>query len=237
MQFDSSGLAEFYESDLGQVTRRHIQRRLKAAWPNLKGTRVLGMGFAVPYLRSFALDAERVIAFLPEDLGPLCWPAKRSLSLLGEEDALPFPDALFDRVFLIHGLETADAVRPLMRQIWRVLAPAGRLLVVAPNRTSLWAQVDRSPFAHGRPYSRSQLERLLRDCMFVPERWEASLLVPPIKSRRLVRSGNAWERTGKTFWPQLAGVHVVEASKSMYALAPVKKKRRVLKPVLAPARA
>lgn len=237
MQFDSPGLAEFYDSDLGQVTRRHIQRRLKAAWPDIKGARVLGVGFAVPYLRSFALDAERVIAFLPEDLGPLCWPAKRSVCVLGEEEALPFADALFDRVFLIHGLETADAARPLMRQIWRVLAPAGRLLVVAPNRTSVWAQVDRSPFAHGRPFSRGQLDRLLRECLFTPETWDSALHVPPIRSRRVVRSGNAWESTGKTFWPRLAGVHVVEASKSLYALAPVKKKRRVLKPVLAPARA
>ena len=157
--------------------------------------------------------------------------------MLGEEDALPFPDALFDRVFMIHGLETAEAMRPLMRQIWRVLAPAGRLLVVAPNRTSVWAQVDRSPFAHGRPFSRGQLDRLLRDCMFVPEKWDAALHLPPIKSRRVVRSGNGWDRTGKMLWPRLAGVHVAEASKSMYALAPVKKARRVLKPVLAPARA
>lgn len=236
MQFDSTGLTAFYDTPMGQITRRSIHRRLKLAWPDIKGARVLGFGFAAPYLRSFALDAERVIAALPEALGPLCWPRNRSLSVLSEEDALPFPDALFDRILLVHGLETADATRPLMRQIWRVLAPAGRLLVVAPNRTSLWAQVDRSPFAHGRPFSRSQLDRLLRDTMFVPERWDTALLQPPIKSRRLVRSGNAWERTGKMLWPQLAGVHVVDATKSLYALAPVKKVRR-LKPVLAPARA
>jgi hypothetical protein len=72
--------------------------------------------------------------------------------------------------------------------------------------------------------------------MFVPERWDTALLVPPIRARRLVRTGTAWERTGKMLWPRLAGVHVVEATKSMYALAPLKKARR-LKPVLAPARA
>lgn len=236
MQFDSQGLAAFYDSSTGQVTRRLIQRRVKTAWPDLRGTRVLGFGFAVPYLRTFGLEAERVVAALPDALGPLCWPANRSLCALSEEDALPFPDSLFDRILLIHGLETADATRPLMRQIWRVLAPAGRLLLVVPNRTSLWAQVDRSPFAHGRPFSRGQLDRLLRDTLFVPERWDTALLLPPIKSRRLVRSGNAWERTGQMLWPRLAGVHVVDATKSLYAIAPVKKLRR-LKPVLAPARA
>jgi SAM-dependent methyltransferase len=236
MQFDSQGLAAFYDSPIGQVTRRLIHRRLKIAWSDLRGTRVLGLGFAVPYLRAFGLEAERVVALLPEALGPLRWPGNRSLCALSEEDALPFPDSLFDRVLLIHGLETAEGVRPLMRQVWRVLAPAGRLLVVAPNRTSLWAQVDNSPFAHGRPFSRSQLDRLLRDTMFVPERWDNALLLPPIKSRRLVRSGTAWERTGQMFWPRLAGVHVVDATKSLYAIAPVKKVRK-LKPVLAPARA
>jgi SAM-dependent methyltransferase len=236
MQFDSQGLAEFYDSSMGQVMRRLIQRRLKAAWPDLRGTRVLGFGFAIPYLRSFALEAERVVALLPEDLGPYGWPSTRSLCVLSEEDELPFADALFDRVLMIHGPETADAARPLMRQIWRVLAPAGRLIVIAPNRTSLWAQVDRSPFAHGRPFSRGQLDRLLKDAMFVPERWEMALLTPPLKSRRLVRSGNAWERTGRTLWPQLAGVHVVDATKSLYALAPVKKVRK-LKTILSPARA
>jgi SAM-dependent methyltransferase len=220
MLFDSQNLAAFYESPMGQVTRRLIHGRLKAAWPDLHGTRVLGLGFAVPYLRSFALEAERVVALCPEQHGPHCWPSTRSVSLMAEEDALPFPDAMFDRLLMIHGLETAEAVRPLMRQIWRVLAPAGRLLIVAPNRTSLWAQVDRSPFAQGRPFSRGQLDRLLRDTMFVPERWDSALHVPPLKSRRLVRTGLAWERTGRGLWPRLAGVHVVEATKSLYAVAP-----------------
>ncbi|HEY1961232.1 MAG TPA: methyltransferase domain-containing protein [Rhizomicrobium sp.] len=236
MLFDSQTLAAFYESPLGQVTRRLIQRQLKTVWPQLRGLRVLGFGFAVPYLRALSPEAERVVALTPETHGPACWPGPRSLSAVAEEDALPFPDAMFDRVLMIHGLETAEAARPLMRQIWRIMAPEARLLIVVPNRTSLWAQVDRSPFAQGRPFSRSQLERLLRDTMFVAERWDSALLLPPLNSRRLVRTGIGWERTGRTFWPRLAGVHMVEASKSMYAVVPPSKAKRT-RPLLAPARA
>ncbi len=235
MQFDSQNLEAFYESPMGQVTRRLLQRRLKAIWPDVHGCRMLGFGFAIPYLRTFGLEAERTIALLPESQGPLRWPQQRSLSVVSEEDELPFPDALFDRVLMVHGLETADAVRPLMRQVWRVLAPAGRLLIAVPNRTSLWAQLERSPFGYGRPFSRSQLDRLLRDSMFVPEVWDRALLLPPVKTRRLVRTGLAWERTGKMLWPRLAGVHLVEATKSLYALASVGKVRKA-KPVLAHAR-
>jgi len=44
-------------------------------------------------------------------------------------------------------LEAAEAQRPFLRELWRVLTPAGRLLVVAHNRASLWAQLETSPFA------------------------------------------------------------------------------------------
>ncbi|HTK79764.1 MAG TPA: methyltransferase domain-containing protein [Rhizomicrobium sp.] len=233
MLSDSENLAAFYDSPMGLVTRRLIQRRLRLLWPDLSGQRVLGYGFAVPYLRAFALEAERVIALMPEQQGAFCWPDGCSLSLIADEEGFPFPDAMFDRVLMVHGIEGAESVRSLMRQVWRSLAPAGRLLVVAPNRASLWAQVDRSPFSHGRPFTRAQLDRVLRESMFLPERWDTALLMPPIKSRRLVRTGAAWEKTAQILWPRLAGVHLVEATKSMYAIAPVralKKPKRFLTP-------
>ena len=222
MNYDSAGLSEFYASPVGQVARRVISRRLREVWPDVKGTRLLGYGFAVPYLRSFAADADLVTALIPEQLGPVAWPADASLSVLAQEDALPFPDAIFDRVLVVHGLESAEALRPLLRQLWRVLAPSGKLLLVAPNRTSLWAQVERSPFAHGRPFNRAQLDALLRDTLYAADRWDSALMMPPLQSRRLLGRGISWEKIGRRVWPALAGVHIVEATKSMYALtAPV----------------
>lgn len=234
MEHESRELAAFYDSPLGQVARRMIGRRLRAFWPDVRGLRVLGYGFATPYLRPFLSEADQVAALIPEQLGPTVAPETPALSVLGEEDALPFPDALFDRVLIVHGLEGAEAIRPLMRQIWRVLAPAGRVAIVAPNRTSLWSQVERSPFAYGRPFNRGQLDTLLRESMFVPEHWDSALLFPPLHSRRLLRSGVSWERAGTRFWPRLAGVHLVEATKSLYALTPVGP-ARLRKRALAPA--
>ncbi|MGH6870674.1 MAG: class I SAM-dependent methyltransferase [Rhizomicrobium sp.] len=218
MLFDATGLQSFYDAPLGQATRRLVLRRVRAAWPDLRGQRVLGYGFAVPYLRTMLGEAERVIALMPPQHGAIAWP-EQPLAALADEDALPFPDAMFDRILMVHGLESAESTRSLMRQIWRVLAPGGRLIVVAPNRTSLWAQVERSPFAHGRPYSRSQLERLMREAMFLPERWDTALYAPPLRFRRGNR-GNGWESVGRRLWPAFAGVHLVEATKSLYALVP-----------------
>ncbi|HEY6579200.1 MAG TPA: methyltransferase domain-containing protein [Rhizomicrobium sp.] len=217
MQPGSKDPLSFYEEPIGQVARRTIFRRVRLAWPDVRGQRVLGYGFALPYLRSFLGEAERVAALVPAQYESGATPLR--FVAQGEEDAWPFADSLFDRILVIHGLEGAEAARPLLRQIWRVLAPEGRLLCVVPNRASLWAQIERSPFAHGRPFSRGQLEKLMRDSMFVPERWDSALYFPPIPSRRLVRSGVAWERIGRLCWPRLAGVHIAEATKSLYALA------------------
>jgi len=221
MQIDANDLSAFYEAPMGQVTRRLITRRIRKFWPSAPGLRILGYGFAPPYLAPYLGEAERTIALMPAQQGAAAWPGGKPLSVLGEENALPFPDAMFDRILMVHAVEAADAARPLMRQIWRVLAPSGRLIVIAPNRASLWARVERSPFGHGRPFTRRQLSRLLGESLFAPERWDTALHIPPLPAGWIARDGASWERVGRTLWPRLAGVHLVEASKSLYASAPV----------------
>src|SRR5438105_3727432 len=232
MQPVSKDLQSFYEEPIGQVARRTIFRRVRQAWPDVRSLRLLGYGYALPYLRPFVGEAERVAAYIPDQHE--IETADLPFVALGEENAWPFVDSLFDRILVIHGLECAESVRPLLRQIWRVLAPEGRIVCVVPNRASLWSQIEHSPFATGRPFSRSQIERLLGESMFIPGEWDSALYFPPLRSRRLVRSGTAWERLGKRGWPRLAGVHIVEATKSLYALA-MPEKLRARKRVLATA--
>jgi SAM-dependent methyltransferase len=222
MQLDARELLAFYDTPMGQVARRMISRRLRHLWPQVERHRVLGYGFPIPYLRAFQGEAERIVGLMPAQQGVVGWPAERPLVALSDEDALPFPDAMFDRILVVHGIEGADALRLLMRQLWRVLAPEGRMLIVAPNRASLWAQIERSPFAHGRPFHRGELDRLLRGAMFEPVRWDAALYGPPLNGRSFVRSGAGWERMGRRLWPRLGGVHLVEVAKSIYAPVPVK---------------
>jgi len=216
---DARGLSQFYDNAMGQRARRVILNVLRQAWPQMKGQRLLGYGFAIPYLPAFQREAERTIALSPAEMGVVAWPAGHCLATLAEEDALPFPDAFFDRVLVIHGLEEAQSLRPLLRQLWRVMAPEGKLLVVAPNRASLWAQVERSPFGHGRPFSRGELDGILKGALFEPESWTRALYAPPLRSRALTGSGAGWERFGARFLSGLGGVHIVQAHKSLYAPA------------------
>ena len=238
MRPEIRALAEFYASPRGQVARLMIAQRIRARWSDLKGRRVLGVGYPTPYLRAFLPEAERVIAAMPDTQGAERWPrGARGLATLTDELALPFPDASFDAVLVVHGLELAEAQRPFMRELWRVLTSDGRLMIVVPNRASLWAQLENSPFGHGQPYSRTQLARLLERQLFTVEGWDSALFMPPFGKRK-PRTGAGWDRLGRRLWPRLAGVHLVEASKSLYApVGPVKAVgRRRLIPALASGR-
>ena len=55
------------------------------------------------------------------------------------------PDASIDRVLAVHSLEMAANARDQLREIWRVLAPGGRVILVVPNRRGLWARGEATP--------------------------------------------------------------------------------------------
>ena len=114
---------------------------------------------------------------------------------------------------VVHAVEHAENTRKLMREFWRVLSPAGRIMLVVPHRRSPWSFTERTPFGHGRPYSVRQASRLLSDGLFEPAGWRGALHAPP-GSVRLLR----WaERPGARLWPTLAGVLLVEAVKVVEA--------------------
>jgi SAM-dependent methyltransferase len=235
MSSDVVDLRDFYRTGLGQIARRMIRGAIRQVWPDLRGMRLLGIGYATPFLPPMSAETERTVALMPAALGVLGWaPEGRNLVTLADESEFPFADYSIDRVLLVHALETTDQAGPMLKEIWRVLAGGGRLLVIAPNRRGIWARLDRTPFGSGRPYTLSQLSRLLRDEQFTPVGTGTALFIPPVRKRMLLRSAAAWERIGKRWFPTFAGVVLVEATKQIYAKpAPARAPRRRL--VYAPA--
>ena len=150
---------------------------------------MLGLGYPTPYLGLFREDSERCIAFMPAAQGVLKWPTARpTLATLVDEFSLPLPDAAVDRVLLVHALEMSDDPEGLLREVWRVLAPSGRVMAVIPNRRGVWTRTDNTPFGHGRPYSRSQITQLLRQTWFTPTGWGEALFMPPVAGGWFLRS-------------------------------------------------
>lgn len=195
-----------------------IRRAVRRMWPDLHGQRLLGLGYPAPFLSAVSPDTERTIALMPASLGVLAWPPEgANLALLADEGELPFADFSMDRVLLVHALENSEQAGTMLKEVWRVLAGGGRLLIIAPNRRGIWARLDRTPFGSGRPYTMSQLSQLLRDELFTPVATGAALFVPPSRSRMVLRSARAWERLGARWFPTFAGIVMVEATKQIYA--------------------
>lgn len=234
MFLDVVDLRSFYAQPLGMMARRMLSRAIRVRWPETRGDSVLGLGYATPYLGTFRDANERTFAFMPGAQGVVKWPsASATLTALVGETALPVRDAMIDRVLAVHALEMTPHAADMLQDVWRVLAPGGRLLLVVPNRRGPWARMDTTPFGQGQPYSRRQLVSLLREALFTPVGWHEALWFPPISRRWMLRMAPAWERAGYALSLPLHGVHIVEATKQVWRPVPVKKARKV-RPVFAP---
>lgn len=223
MRTEAIEIDRFYRSQRGEAARTMVYRRLQALWPEVKGLDMLGYGFAGPYLEPFREKARRAVAFMPSAQGAIAWPdrhGERCASVLGEETRLPFAEAMFDRIVAVHTLEEADDLQRLLRELWRVLAPEGRLVIVAAHRAGAWARVDATPFGHGRPFSRGQLTRLLTGALFEPIAWARALYAPPWSMFCGPRLSGLFESAGERFWPGFGGLILVEAVKHVGAIRP-----------------
>ena len=199
----------------------------------------MGLGYAMPYLVDCVVEPQSQLAFMLARQGVFRWPEHGPVqSALVDESDLPLVESVVDLALVVHGLELTDAPQDMLREIWRVLSPQGRLLLVVPNRRGVWARFDTSPFGHGQPYSRPQLSRLLRESQFSVIAWAHALYFPPSTSGAVLSAAPAIERLGSRLMPALSGVIIVEAVKQVYAIAAGTRARRLLaktRPALAPA--
>ena len=208
-------LRTFYGEPAGALVRRLLARRLDDAWGEAINCDVLGIGYATPWLDAF-VGARRLVAAMPGGQGVEQWPAiGKNRTVLVTEHALPFAAGSFDRVLMIHALEEADDAQGLMAEAVRALAPAGRIILVAAARGGLWARSENTPFGHGRPFTRRQLERLVRGAGLEPTAWSQTLYVPPWSP--LLPLADGLEQIGRHIMPGAAGVILLEATRQAYA--------------------
>jgi SAM-dependent methyltransferase len=218
---DVADLRKFYTTPLGATARRLIAHHLRQLPRPPKDARVLGLGFAAPWLDRYRRGGREVFSFMPAHQGIIHWPQEGpSASALVDETALPLSDGSMDLALVIHGLELTQHRPAMLSELWRVLAPQGHAIFVVPNRRGMWARMDTTPFGHGRPFSRRQLEKRLAEAMFKPVRFQPALFVPPVQRAFLLRSATVWERLGLTFWQGFSGLVIIEAVKQVYAIRP-----------------
>jgi SAM-dependent methyltransferase len=238
MALDIVDLRSFYAGPLGSLAQRVIAQAVRQRWESVRDCAVLGVGYALPFIEQFRQDQpDRILAFMPATMGVSAWPAGRlSAAALVDLDDLPLRDQTVDRVLLLHALEMAHDPAGVLEEIWRVLAPGGRLVAVVPNRRGFWARTDNNPFAQGQPFSRRQLTALMRQALFTPVHWGETLYAPPVARRIVMKMAKGFEAVGGPLSLPFAGVHVIEATKQVFRPVPLRKSARIspsLQPALA----
>ncbi len=218
MRRDVLELRRFYATPLGRAAREMVVRKVAEGWGAVSGLDVLGLGYATPFLDGVS-GARRVVAAMPAAQGVEAWPhGAANLACLCDEASLAFPNALFDRILVVHGLEESDDPLAQLREVWRVLAPSGRVIIVAASRLGLWSDAEQTPFGHGRPFTRRQLEALVREAELEPLAWSRALYAPPLAWTAGWAEG--FEQIGSRLWPQFSGLILLEAVKQTFAVKP-----------------
>jgi len=229
---DVQSVAEFYASRRGRLVSRLLRQQLQGLWPNLTGQVVLGLGHATPFL---PLWRDQARLYIDASTGPVppAWAARQCVV---QDDELPFPDRSIHRVLMVHALEHAANASRMLRAVGRAMRDDGRLLLLVPNRTGLWAHSESTPFADGAPYSVRRIQRILAHGLFRVEVLRGALYTPPADLRPVLRLGGSFETLGRRLPPSLAGLLLVEAVKDVYAGLPaepmgVLRRNRVLMPL------
>lgn len=121
-------------------------------------TRLLALG------GSTVLEADDVCMVAYAALiGDAAWPGiGLSVAVAADPHRLPFVEAVFDAALAMTSLDA-----PGLRELWRVLGPAGVLVAVVPRR----ALIPRETGLDGVHHSRASLTRLLDAAMFEAGDW------------------------------------------------------------------
>jgi SAM-dependent methyltransferase len=227
---------EFYAKPLGRVTATLVKRQLASLTTPKPGQTVMGLGYAPPYLRT--QQDILTLTFMPAQQGVIHWPVdEANRSALVDELDLPLLESTVDLALVVHGLEHAELPLETLQEVWRVMAPQGRLVLVVPNRGGLWAASESTPFGHGQPFSPRQIANLLKESKYTVTQWRSALYLPPIHNPTILKAASALDVVGARLASRFAGVTIVEAMKEVYAFSSGKRARRFLprfRPVLLP---
>ncbi|HYS63360.1 MAG TPA: class I SAM-dependent methyltransferase [Paraburkholderia sp.] len=159
---------------------------------------------------------------------------------------LPFEAQSVDLIVMPHTLEFTGDPHRLLREAERVLMPEGQLIILGFNSLSLWGARQSVGKMTGRPFVPAAVDLIaftrLKDWIkllgFDLERGRFGCYRPPLGSDQWLSRYGFMEAAGDRWWPIFGATYMIKAIKrvrGMRLVGPLKVKKPVLAPGLAPA--
>lgn len=207
---DSLNLVDFFTTAAGSQLRRWEATEADALLAHEAGETALQLG--VPYgqvLRSASHEIKIYGAHANEP----CEAVKPSVKL--SFDHLPFREASFDLVVCVHAHERVGEA--FFKEVFRVLAPEGRLVVFGINPWGPWwlrkkeKLIDKEEYFS--PLSVSRIKTLCSQYGVI-DRGRFGLYSPSLNDNPCALARWGWcEKAGDRWWPALANAFMLSAVK------------------------
>ncbi len=219
MNFNLDDLIKFYNSELGLNCVSIIQEKIELLLNENNDQKILGLGYVLPYLINKRIHSRVSFLSVPSANNKIKYIKNGyNASIETDEKAFPFNDLQFDKIFVSHWLEVSDRLDLVMSEIWRVLKGQGKIILVIPNAFSFWAVRENNPFGKCRPFSQTQIKKLLHLHGFEEIKLNFCIHFPPIYQKFLLTNYRSLEYIGGAIFKNFGGVMIVEATKFNYAI-------------------
>lgn len=153
-------------------------------------------------------------------------PGFQGSGVQGDLQQLPFlPDSV-DVILVPHMLEFMTSPDWLLQQMYRILTPEGKLLILGFNPFSLWGiarwlRGRRAPPWQGQFHSRFTIVSHLRHHQFQIEQQRSLFFRPPINRKSWLNHLLSLEAIGPLFWPNNGAVYLIVAKKQVTTWTPL----------------
>lgn len=224
----TADLRKFYSSNYGKLISKEVKVILGALASLHKDKRSLIVGFGIPYFTE--IFKEHLLMFAHVGIYP--WPdQKNNIAILSHENEWPILEQEFDEIIIIHGLEYAYNPAEVMAECYRCLKAEGKLLIITPNRRSIWAHNDKTPLGCGQPYTLTQLEKMLHRENFIVTSVKRSLYQLPFNGVYGKIISFIFEKLAKRILQKFSGLVGVLAIKQIYSGERIKRNVKLVKSI------
>lgn len=209
-------LQDFFGTSAGMLLRRWEAAQMDALLADCAGDSALQLGAPYGSLLRNAPHESRILGVRahPET-------ASNCAKVCLAYENLPFREAEFDLIVCVHALEWTENPAQFFSEVFRVLAPEGRLVVLSINPWGPWwlrkkeKLFEHSPQFHFSPLTVSQVKTHCQKYGIV-DRGRFGVYCPSLSDnpQKLARWG--WcEKAGDRWWPALANAYMLSAIKKV----------------------